>query len=493
MKKLSIFIIAIIALSISISITYAQAGQDRDGDGVDDSVDSCISDPGPTSNNGCPVATDVPPSTDTTTNNSDDRDGDGTVDSLDNCPDSGGPASNAGCPVDDTTTQPEPTAEPTVAPLPPLPTTGNCVVATATNARVNVRSFPSLDAPIIGVLEPEPQAAAYIKFDGVEGESMILTPLGFIAESVLRFGGQCGRLFSINAEGLEFRVLESEIAIDPPIAVCCWIMLEVLEAGNPEPIMMLETFPGGPIMVSNLRAETIPPPPGHGEAPLFEELPFILFDPDVDIDDFSNKIFVLPEPVSGAIDLAIPPTQPGPLPPIDTLPRLTLAPLVDPEPGTGLFPQMELSSGALIVEPYPLPDFDLDLVDNIPLCEMSNGITLRDPSLMIYGNEPRVFASFPMEMLSGDRVRWHVAIHEPATATVNMELVLNGVVVESTGERNIAQYYGGYSDAEPVMNQENLLVTAFEDNTWVIVRHIDIGDDEPAGTIASDILCERTG
>ena len=61
---------------------------DTDGDGVADSSDQCPTQPGPASNNGCPVPS--PPS---------DADGDGVPDSMDQCPNQAGPASNNGCPV----------------------------------------------------------------------------------------------------------------------------------------------------------------------------------------------------------------------------------------------------------------------------------------------------------------------------------------------------------------------------------------------------------
>ena len=60
------------------------ADPDTDGDGVPDSTDACPSDPGPADNNGCPVT---------------DSDGDGIPDTDDNCPNEAGPASNNGCPV----------------------------------------------------------------------------------------------------------------------------------------------------------------------------------------------------------------------------------------------------------------------------------------------------------------------------------------------------------------------------------------------------------
>jgi hypothetical protein len=60
---------------------------DTDADGVPDVDDECDDDPGPASNDGCPVTGD------------DDADDDGVKDVDDACPDVVGPASNAGCPV----------------------------------------------------------------------------------------------------------------------------------------------------------------------------------------------------------------------------------------------------------------------------------------------------------------------------------------------------------------------------------------------------------
>src|SRR5690554_1438436 len=59
---------------------------DTDGDGVPDDVDQCADEPGPASNNGCPIG---------------DADGDGVPDDADQCPEEAGPASNNGCPISD--------------------------------------------------------------------------------------------------------------------------------------------------------------------------------------------------------------------------------------------------------------------------------------------------------------------------------------------------------------------------------------------------------
>ena len=69
----------------TVNRTISVAAVDTDGDGVPDATDNCDNDPGPSSNNGCPL----PP----------DTDGDGTLDPSDNCPNEFGPPSNQGCPV----------------------------------------------------------------------------------------------------------------------------------------------------------------------------------------------------------------------------------------------------------------------------------------------------------------------------------------------------------------------------------------------------------
>lgn len=80
----------------NLAVTYTVSDpppppRDSDGDGVSDSQDQCPSQPGPTSNNGCPVS--PPPS---------DADGDGVPDGSDQCPTQAGSASNNGCPVSST-------------------------------------------------------------------------------------------------------------------------------------------------------------------------------------------------------------------------------------------------------------------------------------------------------------------------------------------------------------------------------------------------------
>jgi len=78
-------------------------GRDQDDDGVLDSEDICPFDPGPASNNGCPVeeTSNGKPGDEDTVTTGQDKDNDGVLDSEDICPFDPGPASNNGCPVEE--------------------------------------------------------------------------------------------------------------------------------------------------------------------------------------------------------------------------------------------------------------------------------------------------------------------------------------------------------------------------------------------------------
>ncbi|HRF98136.1 MAG TPA: hypothetical protein PLZ51_23175, partial [Aggregatilineales bacterium] len=78
-----------------------------------------------------------------------DTDGDGILDNSDACPTQGGPDTNRGCPTDQSSnTVPENTTNP-VRPV----AGGDCTVATFLTAAVNIREYPSADAPVLGTLD----------------------------------------------------------------------------------------------------------------------------------------------------------------------------------------------------------------------------------------------------------------------------------------------------------------------------------------------------
>jgi hypothetical protein len=90
---------------------------------------------------------------------------------------------------------PTSTPLPTAVPLIPMPTTGPCVVASSGAERVNVRETPSTDGTILGsiLINSTVPATAIVEID--ETFAWVITPLGFISESALRFGGEnCERL-----------------------------------------------------------------------------------------------------------------------------------------------------------------------------------------------------------------------------------------------------------------------------------------------------------
>lgn len=133
----------------------------------------------------CPATeepTPIPPS---------DVDGDGTPDNVDRCPNSGGPAQNGGCPEG---TDPDPTEE-SVAPSPApviLPQDQGCVMGAS--AAVNRRAYPSLTAPVVGVINPGeffPVNYALQKGDEIWYET---TPWSWVASFAVVTGGDCDNI-----------------------------------------------------------------------------------------------------------------------------------------------------------------------------------------------------------------------------------------------------------------------------------------------------------
>lgn len=99
--------------------------------------------------------------------------------------------------------QPQPTAMPTSTPLPtaiplqPMPTTGPCVVGSSGAERVNVRQNPSTNGTILGsvLVNSTVPAVGIVEIDEI---FWVITPLGFISESALRFGGEdCAQLAKV--------------------------------------------------------------------------------------------------------------------------------------------------------------------------------------------------------------------------------------------------------------------------------------------------------
>jgi hypothetical protein len=155
-----------------------------------------------------------------------DNDADGIPNSSDLCPDQAGPVENRGCPVEaptavppsgeqpsnpppsDSSNNPPPT-EPTAvateaAPAPRpfiIPADLPCSVATY-GQRVNVRSYASTDAPVIGTLLPETTypVNSQILIDNTLW-LLLSNPLGWVSGDVVFTGGMCERaLFTYDSD-----------------------------------------------------------------------------------------------------------------------------------------------------------------------------------------------------------------------------------------------------------------------------------------------------
>jgi hypothetical protein len=94
--------------------------------------------------------------------------------------------------------QPPPTQAPPEPPpvivQPQLPTSGPCVVATREAVSVNVREAPSLDAAIVGSLDPTQVYEAAGRDANEEWIDLISSNPGWVAMSVIRTGGDCSTL-----------------------------------------------------------------------------------------------------------------------------------------------------------------------------------------------------------------------------------------------------------------------------------------------------------
>ncbi|MEL6405121.1 MAG: thrombospondin type 3 repeat-containing protein [Chloroflexota bacterium] len=196
---------AIVSLFVFYSISFAQTEPDRDGDGVPDSTDSCISEPGPASNNGCPIPATTPssapvvPTEAPASNNppqapTNDDDGDGTLNDADACPQVGGPDWNAGCPTD---AQSPLELTPTVSSLSVAPVVidpnAPCSMSSG-SVVVNRRTYASLLAPIAGTIQPGELFPVNFILITDEGAWYETTPWSWVFADVVQIGGNCDDL-----------------------------------------------------------------------------------------------------------------------------------------------------------------------------------------------------------------------------------------------------------------------------------------------------------
>ena len=170
---------------------------DSDGDGIPDNQDQCPNQGGDRANNGCPAPANQPANPNPPANPPEnppanppanspanpatpsDRDGDGIVDSADSCPNQAGNAANGGCPAPS---------------LPALPTSGQCVVATQSATRVNIREDTSTSTAVVGQLDPAQTYPVLGQSTDSSGREWLQVAQGWVASWVTRQGGDCGSL-----------------------------------------------------------------------------------------------------------------------------------------------------------------------------------------------------------------------------------------------------------------------------------------------------------
>ena len=181
----------ILSNTVAFRVTEPPPPVDSDGDGIPDNQDHCPNQAGDRANNGCPAPANQPanpnPPADPQPNPpaQGDSDGDGVVDSADACPTVAGPAANNGCPAG---------PSPTPIPLPVLPTDGQCVVATQSATRVNIREDTSTSSAIVGQLDPAQTYPVLESSTDSSGSLWLHVSQGWVASWVTRQGGDCSSL-----------------------------------------------------------------------------------------------------------------------------------------------------------------------------------------------------------------------------------------------------------------------------------------------------------
>jgi len=181
MTKKLVMLALLMMMVFLVGIANAQPGTgDNDADGIPNTADLCPNEAGPIENRGCPVVTPEPTPAPTD--------------------DTGG---NNNPPVVET--QASPTEEPTPAPtLAPMPSDGECVASPMGLFSVNVRQFPSEEAPIIatlGINELAPVLDMVVPVLYAEPEWVSENPVwylvahdgieGWVSAKFVRLGGDC--------------------------------------------------------------------------------------------------------------------------------------------------------------------------------------------------------------------------------------------------------------------------------------------------------------
>lgn len=199
-RVLSILAVLLIASVLMTGLSLAQT--DSDGDTVEDSQDRCPLTPGTPRYGGCPEF---------------DMDGDGLNNFIDQCVRRAGPAENQGCPLDQQSTDvpqqpsqpdssgsvpPTGTPEPVVIPPAQIGPEEPCAVSSL-GSRVNVREFPSTQAPIIGQLLPgEKYLVIGVAYFG--DQTWFAVDSGWVSGTAVVAGGLCGEVprLQVPSDGL---------------------------------------------------------------------------------------------------------------------------------------------------------------------------------------------------------------------------------------------------------------------------------------------------